>query len=283
MRNNAEFRTVVVKQLAVTLVAGVAGIAGCGLSSAPADPFSIYTDQFGRNLVSNNNQSSSGGSGSSATTTFRQTMTLTLANHDGLYELNSMFAAWVLPNSFTSAEQQDQLLTAGYVQLTSEAKIGSVYTLPAGTFVFNGAGNAGSTNFTIPHGTAASSDPASAVTAASIQFSFPSPDVLLVYLAPPTSCDSPAFVFTESGSVADVFHYGAEIYGGSIATIDGPTKTLSQIDAYQCSPFKPGLFLRKGGGSRADNEFFEGNGVTFDFFRVADPTTQTAALVTIGG
>ena len=279
MQNRTDVSFVAWRRLAATLLIGSAGIAGCGLSSSPADPFAIYTDQFGRNLVSTNNQTTSGSSGSSATTTFRQSMTLTLRNNDDVYDLNAMFAAWVLPNSFTSAEQQDQLLSAGYVQLTSEVKIGSVYTLPAGTFVFNGPGNAGSTSFTVGHGAAATGG---GVTPASKQFSFPSPDVLLVYLAPPTSCDSPAFVFTESGSIADVFHFGAEILGGSISTIDGPTKTLSQVDAYECSPFKPGLFLRRGGGSRATNEFFEGNAVIFDFFRVAAVDT-TAATVTIGG
>jgi hypothetical protein len=94
---------------------------------------------------------------------------------------------------------------------------------------------------------------------------------MLVYLDPPISCTSTAFRFLDEGDViAERFGGGGGTDGTVIfgaATNVGPNKTLSQIDAYQCDPFQPGLFFRQGGGIQESNEFVEGDAVTFTFYR----------------
>jgi hypothetical protein len=60
-----------------------------------------------------------------------------------------------------------------------------------------------------------------------------------------------------------------EVTTGAVTSVGGH-KTLAQIDVYQCEPLRPGLFLRIGGGTKAANEYFEGENVLFEFNEGAD-------------
>lgn len=267
---------------------------GCSPTNATTDPFVAFTDQFGRNTAQDNSSGGGGTSGVNQSIKFRQLLTLTLNNNDPNYALQLRLAAWVLPSAFTNADQQDELLRFGFVQLTAPVQIGSAYTLPVGTFVyagtsiatganssdlvFNGGGQAGAMEITIGQGTATGTT----LTPHSISLQLPTPDVLLVFMAPPTSCDSPAFVFVDEGTTADISHFGGGYSAYPTPNRDGPIKTLQQVDVYECDPLKPGLFFRKG-GVRNTNQFSEGDTVQFDFYRVPLQGTQNEAVVTIGG
>ena len=72
--------------------------------------------------------------------------------------------------------------------------------------------------------------------------------------------------------------FGAALAG---ATNAGAAKTLAQVDVYQCNPLRPGLFLRVGGGAAAENEYFEGSTIRFEFRRI-HPQAGPAATVSIG-
>jgi len=94
---------------------------------------------------------------------------------------------------------------------------------------------------------------------------------VLMFSQPPVSCDSVAFTFSDP--VTD------EILGGSSGA-GGGFKTLAQVQTYECSPLKPGLFFTSAGGARDPNEFREGEPLTFTFQPLA--TGGDFALVTIG-
>jgi len=248
----------------------VAVLASGGCPSADQrNPFLTLTEEFGATSSdSDGNGSGGGGGGSTAGGTFRRSMTPTLENTDDTAEVSVSVAAWVNASSIRSAEQQDALIANGYVQLTRTVNLGTVYTLPPGTFVLNGPGLAGATRHTLGR---VREQPIIPTTA---EISLIAPDVLLLFLMPPTSCETPAFVFTVDGFPVDrdpplVEGAGEEpIRADAGSYNDQGTKTLAQVDAYQCSPLKPGLFLKVGGGAQAPNEFFEGDNVrvTFQLF-----------------
>ncbi|MBI5863743.1 MAG: hypothetical protein HZB38_04400 [Planctomycetes bacterium] len=234
---------------------------GCPVDQRNA--FLTLTEELGASSASRDDSSGGSGSGQTTSGTFRRTMTITLENTTDEAELNVSVAAWVNTGSIRSADQQDALISSGYVQLTHEERIGTAYTLPPGTFVYNGSGPAGSTRFVVPRATggAASEDQMSLVT----------PDTILVYLMPPIGCETTAFVFTVEGFPFDSDPPNVDGVGMGIAADAGAynvlgTKTLAQIDAYQCSPFRPGLFLKVGGGAQESNEFSEGENVRVRFF-----------------
>ena len=200
----------------------------------------------------------SAGSGTSADAFFRQEMSLTLQNNDTTADLNVSLAAWILPSSLISTAQEDLLINAGFVPTTRLTAIGTL-EIPVGAFVRNGGGFAGTENLSIA--------PMQAE-----QFTIVTPDVLLIYNDLPRSCESVAFEYQIGGEpvpsrlIVPGDSIGGETNNSSLgATNSGGRKTLAQIDAYQCTPFMPGLYFRPGGGARSNNEFFEGQGVRVDF------------------
>lgn len=258
-----------------TCIYGVAGLAalaaaGCLQTGAERNPFLTLTETLGISTVTDPDEDTGGGGTPiGAEERFRRPMSVTFANNAAAGELNVSFVAWVETGSIRSAEQQDALLRGGYVQLTREVRIGSVFSLPPGTFVFNGAGAAGATAVRVP---------AAGAAAATREFSLITPDVLLAFSQPPTSCDSVAFFFTVNGEPLSSTDVNQGLFGG--ATGVGGLKTLAQVDAYQCEPLRPGLFIKLGGGAKRPNEYFEGASVRFDFFGVPN-AEGFAATVTI--
>lgn len=249
---------------------------GCPSSSDQRNPFLTLTEEFGA-TSSDSDDDGSGGGGSTAGDTFRRSMTLTLENTEDTAELSVSVAAWVNASSIRSAEQQDALIASGYVQLTTTVNIGTVYSLPPGTFVLNGPGLAGATMHTLGR---VREEPIIPTTK---EISLVAPDVLLLFLMPPTSCDTPAFQFTIEGFPVDSDPPVVNGVGEPIASLAGSyndygVKTLAQIDAYQCSPLKPGLFLKVGGGAQAPNEFFEGDNVRATFFLFPNEDGDTAHI-----
>lgn len=244
---------------------------GCIPAGSERSAFETQTQEFG--LVSGDTTPPSGGGSGTSTTGFRRDLRLVLNNTDPDSDVVTSFVAWVSPASIRSADQQDALINGGYVQLATEVKIGSVFTLVPGTFVFNGSGTAGRTTVLMTN--AGGREP-------SLTFDLITPDVLLVFMAPPTSCESPAFVYEEDGVPLESFFYEGPGTGAALAgaTNAGAAKTLAQIDVYECNPLRPGVFLKVGGGARAANEFFEGAQVQFDFARL-HAQDAPAATVTI--
>ncbi len=253
--------------LTIILSIAMIGLTACDSLTVERNAFLGYAEEYG--LASGAppvEEGAAGGAGSADT--FRQSIAVRFANTHAGAILDTSFVAWIEVGSVRSASQQDALLRSGYVQLTREVRLGSVYTLPVGTFVYNGPGTAGATPITL--GPAAGQDetddgdddeeddtPTATVgTPTEATFSLVTPDVLLVFKQPPVSCDSIAFTFSNPVT-------GEVIPGPS--TMLGGYKTLAQIDAYTCSPFEPGLFFRAVGGQLEDNEFREGQPVTFVF------------------
>ncbi len=265
------------------LLAGAAQLAGCGVP-AERNPFLSFTEEFGFSVLGDTQTNQgSGAQGAAAAARFRRTMTVTLANNSPTGALRVSLAAWVNTSSIRSADQQDVLLSNGYVQLTQEVKLGSAFSLPPGTFVFNGDGVAGASLIRLsPAGGPPETDPdGGAVTPSTSQLELVTPDVILVFLQPPTSCDTVAFVFEQDGEQlpSEPISGVGGIFSG--ATGLGASKSLAQVDVYQCNPLRPGIFLKVGGGARQQNEYFEGENVRFDFFRAANEAGD-AAVVTIG-
>ncbi len=251
------------------VIIGALALCGCLQTAGERNPFLTLTETLGIAPVSDNDNDNSSGGGQGATDTFRRTSTVTFANNS-TFDLNVSFAAWVNPSSLRSAEQQDALLANGYVQITREVRIGSVFALPPGTFVFNGPGVAGATALRVAPGAAGAPTTRS--------FTLITPDVLLAFTQPPTSCDSVAFYFTVDDDPIASANPDQGLFGG--ATAGGGQKTLAQVDAYQCEPLRPGLFIKLGGGAKLPNEYFEGESVRFDFFDQPNANGD-AAVVTI--
>ena len=197
----------------------------------------------------------------------------TFANAD----VNASFAAWVNVSSIRSADQQDALLASGFVQLTHEVKLGTAHTLPIGTFVFGGSGLAGATKvFLTPAQGGANATVVAPTTAA---FTMPTPDAILVFVEPPVSCESVAFYYSLDGQPLTAAIGAGGLFGGSTTT--GPFKTMAQMNVYECSPFKPGLFFSQTGSNRQPNQFLEGQDITIDLNPVAD-ANGNFGIVTIG-
>ncbi|MBU0617164.1 MAG: hypothetical protein KKI02_05570, partial [Planctomycetes bacterium] len=225
-----------------------------------------------------------GAAGAALDGEFRRLMTVTLANQHPMAELNTSFLAWVSPSSIRSGEQQDELLENGYIQLDYEIQLGSAFTLVPGTFVYGGAGTAGATTVRLPPTRqdieGGAPDPSLAVERT---FSVITPDAILVFSQPPVSCESVAFYFTIDGDplTSEPLTGVGDVFAGPTSTQAG-LKTLAQIDAYQCDPFRPGLFLRIGGGALPDNEFFEGQDIRIDFSPLPNPEGYFGVVIRTG-
>lgn len=248
------------KPTAVLMLLGAfgMGLAGCtgtlSSASSPRDPFVTYLEQFGAATASSTNTTTSSGSGATTLNSalFRRNLTVSLVNSNPERSLETLFLAWVELGSVRSGEQQDELLRAGYVQLSRTLEIGVTYSLPPGTFIFNGQRTADPSRIRLVKAgaTAGGVD--------NVQYELPTPDVILVYSAPPESCDSVAFTYDDNGLI-DV----------GPSTGRGGYKTLAQIDVYQCDPLQPGLFYQAQGGARQPNQYLEGSPITFTFLQNA--------------
>jgi hypothetical protein len=254
----------------------LAALAGCiGQPTGERSAFLTAAETFGAGMFPDAEEDGPG-AGAAAEADFRQELTVTLANNSSAADVDVSFAAWVNVSSVRSGGQQDALIAGGYVQLTREVRLGSAFTLPPGTYVFNGPGTAGATAVRVGR---AQGDTAGVAT--TLDFALITPDVVLVFSEPPTSCENKAFEFTDNGLPLDpqtVPGTVGMVFEG--ATGAGPVKTLAQVDVYECQPLKPGLFLKLGGGAREPNEFFEGQNIRFDF-NVNPDANGNCAVVTI--
>lgn len=256
------------------LFAGLVSLAGCvGQSGDERNAFLTFTENFGTTTARDTDNNGGGAPGSSANQAFRREMTLTFANLHPDADLEFSFIAWVLPNSIRNADQQDVLFRANFVQIGSTINIGRALTLPPGTFVFNGPGVAGATSVRLTATGAANNtvDPTAAQTR---DFDLVTPDGILFFSQPPVSCESVAFFFSRDGvplnSEGQTGTSGVgDIFAGPTSSFSGQ-KTLAQVNAYQCDPFRPGLFLKIGGGALADNEYFESQNIRVEFSPTAD-------------
>lgn len=258
-------------------------VAGCPTdSSVRRNPFLTLTENLGISIGGDNDNDNGGGTSIPGVGTFRRNLTLTLANASDA-DLNVKLAAWVNIGSIRTKAQEDALIAGGYRELGADETVtfGNAFTLPPGTFVFAGPGPGGVTTLSVPPGTITGGDQNQVITPTTQDFVLITPDVILLYAAPPVSCDSAAFFFSIDGEVVDsdrVTPVG-DIYAG--ATGSGGVKTLAQVSAYDCDPFRPGLFLRVGGGGRQPNEYFEGESIRVDFSRIPfDRVSGESARVT---
>ncbi|TWT39937.1 hypothetical protein RAS1_43270 [Phycisphaerae bacterium RAS1] len=266
----------------LTLTAALC-LAGCPTdSTVRRNPFLTLTENLGISIGDNENDNG-GGTSTPGSGTFRRNLTLTLSNISDA-DLNVKLAAWVNIGSIRTKAQEDALIAGGYRELGADETVtfGNAFTLPPGTFVFAGPGPGGATTLVIAPGTTTGDEDNEVITPTTQDFVLIAPDVILFYAAPPASCDSAAFVFSIDGEVVDsdrVTPVG-DIYQG--ATGSGGVKTLAQVSAYACDPFRPGLFLRVGGGGRQPNEYFEGESIRVDFSRTPfNRNTGESARVTI--
>lgn len=268
-------------------LAALSGLTGFGcLGGGEVNPFLTFTETFGASQVASEEQEQGAGSAAAATDSFRRSMTLTLANNHPEAELNVNMLAWVSPASIRTAEQQDALLRSNYVQISSEVRIGTSVTLAPGTFVFNGPGIGGATPVALPSTGAAAGAPVDPANASTRTFDLVTPDALLLFSQPPVSCESVAFVFTIDGEpLTSAGNSGlsasSNLFAGPNSAFSG-YKTLSQVDVYQCSPLKPGLFLKIGGGAVADNEYLEGQNIRVDFSQIPDANNNFAFVTRTG-
>ncbi len=228
-----------------------------------------------------------GGGGGAEDVAFRRDMSLTLANNAAGADLNVWLAAWVEASSIRSAEQQDALIDAGYVQLQREVTLG-VLSLPAGTFVLAGPGAGGARRVVVPSAQPGANPlvgnvTLAAGTALTEQLTIMTPDRILFFTEPPVSCESVAFFFTRDGEILDspaLSQGGDEEFEGANFRLG--RKTYAQISAYICDPFDPGLALLQGGGVAESNQYREGDAIRVDFFLDAR-VTGFGAMVEIGG
>lgn len=253
-------------------------VVACQPAATERNPFLGFTEEYGVPTAQQTISTSGGSADSSAETPFRATLVLTFRNSHPSADLNTAFVAWVNVSSIRSAAQQDALLRGGYVQLTRETRLGTAFTLPVGTFVYQGSGTAGATSVTLGPGQAAGGATAAAPTTRA--FTLVTPDAVLAFVQPPSSCDSIAFLFSQDGVPLNSVPFGGAEGPFSGATSYGGLKTLAQVDAYQCTPFRPGLFFSRG-GMREANEYFEGEDITFDFNPTPD-ANGNFCFVTIG-
>ena len=234
-------------------------VSGCTSVNSQINPFLTLTEALG--IVSTSDEDDSTTQGTALDEEFREDMTVTFRNNHATADLDVSFVAWVNAGSIRSAEQQDALFTAGYVQLGKEVALGNAYTLPVGTFVYSGAGTAGATAVTLRAATADGDQTLPSTQTITIM----TPDAILAFSQPPVSCESVAFVYTRDGEPLESVPAGSPLAPFQGSTQGGGYKTLAQVDVYQCSPFQPGLFFRAGGGVRDANEYVEGEAVAFDF------------------
>jgi hypothetical protein len=244
----------------------LAGAWGCASSVPGANPFLTLTEALGIATIVDGGTGGTTPGGQAATIPFRQPMTVSFRNNHSDAELNVSFAAWVNTSSVRSTEQRDALFDAGYTQLQREVRLGTAFTLPVGTLVYDGGGTAGATAVFLGP---AQSDGGDAEPP-TLTIELLSPDVILAFVQPPVSCDSVAFYYTKDGEPLTSVPVGGSTGPYAGATLSGAFKTLAQVDVYGCDPLRPGLFIRTGGGQRADNEYVEGQVVVFDYYAVPD-------------
>ena len=259
---------------------GVLGTAFACTPTETVNPYLGYTETYGVAGAQQAATTSGGGSGVGTTEGFRQNLTITFRNNHPTAELNTTVVAWVNLGSIRSAQQQDALLASGYVQLPQAVTLGSAFTLPVGTFVYGGSGTAGATSVFLGPAVAASGQSTTA-SPTTMAITLSTPDAILVFSQPPVSCDSTAFFYSRNGQPLTAVPVDGSTgpYGG--ATTTGAFKTLAQVDAYECSPFEPGLFFSQTGSGRKPNQYLEGQDVTFDFNENPD-TAGNFGKVTIG-
>lgn len=244
-----------------------------------SNPYLAYTEEYGvAGLQTTSTSSSASGTGTAAT--FRGDLTVTFRNNHTTAELNTTFVAWVTVASIRSAAQQDALLASGYTQLSREVALGTAFTLPVGTFVYDGGGTAGASTILLGPAEAATAT-TTTTTPTTTSITLNTPDVILVFSQPPVSCESTAFFYTQNGEPLTAQPVGGSEgpYGGSNTT--GAFKTLAQVDVYDCDPLHPGVFFSQTGAGRQPNEYLEGEAIAFDFNETAD-ANGNFAIVTIG-
>jgi hypothetical protein len=264
------------RRIILLSLVSVVPVLGCiGGPTAVVNPYLTYAEEFG---FSQSPTGDGTGSGSTTQVPFRQPLTITFANRNagsefeagrGAEFLNTNFIAWVDLSSIRSADQQDALLRDGYVQLARQLKLGSAYSLPVGTFVYSLDNT--------PRANALRIGPGSQQVVTLI-----SPDVVLVFVDPPTSCESVAFFYTEQDELIPPVPVGGPVGPWEGATAGAPYKTLAQIDVYECQPFAPGLFINLGASAQQPNEFFEGDDILFEFYRFVNAEVDGFARVSIG-
>lgn len=245
-----------------TLVLAATLLAGCPTSNtSQVNPYLTYAEDYGIVDSVAGSLTGSGARGQAANVGFRQTLNLTFVNNHRTATLNTWFIAWVDIGNIRTADQQDALFAGNYIQLAQPVEIGSAFVLPVGTFVYNGAGTAGATAVRLgptagaEGGTLPSSDSVQLIT----------PDAILVLAEPPVSCESKAFIYTQQDEPVPSVPSGP-VGPWEGATLSGAYKTLAQVDAYQCEPFRPGLFLNLGDTVRRSNEFVEGENIAVNFY-----------------
>lgn len=270
----------------------VAATWGCGqaVDATSRNAFLTLTQTFGSDLIPDADGDGIGGGAPVDPLDFRAPMTITLMNMTTTGDLSVKLAAWVNLSSVRTEVQEDALFRSGYVRLQEDVEIGTVFKLPAGTFVLGGGGLAGARSIFLRAADGPpdfGEDPGGEqvdFTPRVLTLEFVTPDVILLFDAPPISCDSVGFRFTAEGQTLTDTSISAvgDVWGG--ATSVGGQKTLAQYSAYQCSPFLPGLHLKQSGGAFASNEYLEGDSITVQFTRFVFPNTGgIAAQVTIGG
>lgn len=262
----------------LTVAVAVWTLAGCPgtQDSGQVNPFLTLTERGFFSTDTSDITTPGGGTGDDAEAVFRQDMQVQFVNLSTRYDLSFRYVAWVLPSSVSTTDEEEALINGNYVRLDQQLQLGSVFTLPEGTYIYNGPGFAGATRVLVPASIAAATDPDDTdqdVTATlnEVVIRLITPDALLIFDDPPVGCDSIAFEYSEDGRVVtdDPLIGGSTgVYEG--ATLGGGYKTLAQVDVYQCSPFRPGMFLRIGGGAPAANEFFEGQDLAFGFSAIPD-------------
>lgn len=262
-----EMKRVLCLSIGMTLACGCVGQSG-----DERNAFLTFTENFGTTASRDSDDDAGGAPGLDATEAFRREMSLTFANNHPNADLEFSFIVWVLPNSIRNADQQDVLFRDNFVQLGVSVSIGRAVTLPPGTFVFNGPGVAGATSVRLRStGAEGAIDPTLAQT---VTFDFVTPDGILFFSQPPESCESVAFFFSRDGvPLTSEGQTGLSGVGNVFAGPNSPfggQKTIAQVDAYQCDPFRPGLFLKIGGGALDSNEYFESQDIRVDFSPAAD-------------
>ena len=260
-------------QLGLALLAGLFGCAG---TTTVSNPFLAYTEAFGIPIGATSDDQAAA-QGVAAEVEFRRPTTVTFRNNHAEAEANVSFAAWVNTSSIRSTAQEDALLTDGYVELLSEIKLGTAFTLPVGTFVYNGSGAAGATPIRLGPAQGEGDDAEPATEAITLI----SPDVILAFVQEPVSCESVAFYYSVEGEPLTSIPAAGGVGPFAGSTLAGAFKTLAMVDAYECDPFRPGLFIKLGGGAQEANEYTEGANITFDFSQFAD-ANGNFGLVTIG-
>jgi hypothetical protein len=272
----------------LTLCGVLGALGGCSGLYTIRNPYLSYTEEYGVAGTGAQRASSGAAAGAGTEATFRRSLTLRLRNNNPAAELNTTLLCWVSVSSIRSGEQQDALLRDGYVQLTQEQRIGSVFTLPVGTYVYAGGGSGGAMAVFLGPAqgagtsqgtqgqqqgqtTQGSTTTTSTTTTPTVSsMTLTTPDVILVFSQPPVSCDGVAFYYTQNGAPLPSSSPGGGTapFAGSNTT--GGYKTFAQVDVYQCSPLNPGVFLSQGGSGRQQNEYIEGEDVVFDFMPLAD-------------